>query len=308
MLLRKGLNFFFTIIIVLIGIIPIISIEVQATGQPTAELRFEESVQEVDVQPGEDGKVVFNGFARAVPPPEGSPRTIYVDLNSFTNQGWTTNIMPALMAIEPGEEAPFTVEVEVPPETSSSINATLKVTGVTGSATGRLTYGVEPINGTILIKQYFNFIILCKNSFKESLPDSEEKFELDIRNKGNGRDRISFEVVNQDELVNKDLSVTLSQEQIELDENDNITIKVFVQAGKGTKCLGKHNILIKVYSEQESSENSIPQIYTLTIKITDEDLDFINVFTISSILFIVILLILIILWRRRINKKRKLNK
>jgi uncharacterized membrane protein len=300
------------ILILLFSLCQIIPVNVSAVGKCNVELRWDEGqeVQYADVEPGESGIVVFWGVVSADLTVGGAIQDVRIELRVSSNEGWTATISPATVMLNPGtEEKAFSVEVEVPPETLTSENSIITVSGTAWAFPGSDNSQTEvpPITGAIIIEQYCRFEICCEKPYILIEPGNEARFEIFIRNEGNAKDEFEVTINNINDLVNEDLQIELDREMVQVPVNGNGTVIMVVKTPEtdmGEFVDYKQNIDIQVKSQADPA--SIPQTYTLTLRVKNQDILESEVFYDLIIVIIILVLIIVIIWQYR-KRKKELN-
>ena len=303
----KVIKSFLAILILLVGTVQIIPNNVEAIGDPVVNLRWDEGkeVQHANVAPGDSGNVAFTGTVSADIPAGGAFQDIIVNLRVSSEHGWSSSIEPSTILLDPGtEEAPFTVVVKVPPETSYYIDATIMVDGTAQPFPGSSTSEIDPLYGTIKIQQYYRFSLGSETEYIETSPGTDVIFELEIMNEGNARDKFSCEVANLDEITRNGFDVELSHSMVEIPEKGRLTIKISISVPEGSKGLGKTNIELKVNSEAQPQNERIYQNFVFTVKVTEDNIFLTTEFWSVIIGIIIIAVCVIIFWK---YKKRHDN-
>ncbi len=302
----KVIQSIFIILILLIGLFQILPNNSIAVGNPVVHLQFNEGeeVQQANVRPGESGEVSFHGTVSADIPAGGAVQDVQVYLRAATNQGWPTTITPAVIMLQLGtEEAPFIATVKVPIETSYGTESIIIIDGTAETFPGSSTSEVPPLAGTIKIAQYYRFALDCDAPTLKTTSGSDVTFELIIRNEGNGRDRFSIEVNNLDELTRKGFEIELSRSMIEIPEKGEQTVEITIKVPDGSKGVGKNNIELKVCSELEPLGQRIYQRYTLTLKVSEDNIFLSTDFWYIIIVIIILTVCIIIFWKYKKSKR-----
>lgn len=196
---------------------------VQASPVTNCMGQLSPNSQEVDVQPGKSGLVIFTGTitCSAIPP---SPNPIIVQLTASAG-GWPAAVSPpTLIFTGAGGDAPITLSVIVPIGTPFTANTKVTVTGTYSQ--GIL---LNPINleGLIKIKQYFRINALSELPVQEIAPGSTAVFNLKIDNLGNHQDEFEIIVTNLEELVAENWVISpIGKVTIESQQFKNLQITV----------------------------------------------------------------------------------
>ncbi|MCK5562295.1 MAG: hypothetical protein KAJ51_16970, partial [Thermoplasmata archaeon] len=202
----KVIQTLFLVFFILIGTVQIIPNNVRAAGEPVVNLRFDdgEEVQEASVGPGDPSYVIFHGTVTAQAGIGSNVQSVYVRLESSSQQGWTNSIHPEEFIVNSGESEPFEIGVKVPFGTSSDIEDTITVTGFAENyPSGSGGIEIPPIYGTIKIKPCYQVTLRPITNHIKTSPGSEVTFVLLIENNGNAINRFSIEIENHDELEEK---------------------------------------------------------------------------------------------------------
>jgi uncharacterized membrane protein len=287
----------------------IIPVNVAAVGDPEVTLEWDsgQEVQYADVRPGESGLTTFTGTVSADLPLGSAIQDVRIELRASSEHGWDTCITPETVILNPGnEEKSFSVTVQVPPETSTSVDAIITVWGTAWAFPGSDNSETEvpPIYGTIFVDQYCRFKIGSKQSFFDTEPGSEVQFDVFIRNEGNGQDQYQISIKNLDELEDDGFEVSIDREMIEVPEKGNGTVVVTVQTpegGLGEFVNYKKEIEIGVLSKHDLEMKYQHDILVVRVRndIILESDEFYN----FVIVIIIVVLVIIIIWQYRKRKK-----
>jgi hypothetical protein len=290
------------IIILVLGIIQIVPECVEAAGVPKISIIFDESILAFDVRPGSDCTEIITGRVISDEP----ARDVRVILQAYTDQNWMCTVDPTEIIVPPRSEAPFSIEIVAPPETSFYKPCTLYVEGTAGLYPGSSMYSIAPITGSLRVRQYSKFTMGCSKPIIETQPGAKEIFEVSIINMGNARESYNLEIVNIDNLDQDGFTVTISNSKIEVDEKDNATFQVKVTVPTGMDGMGTHNIEIQVKPEDMEVDDAQAQTFTLTAKVSEDKIVFTTEFQII-ILIVLIAIVVSILFIKFRRKKLKLK-
>ena len=299
----KAIRTICIILILLLSLCQIIPVNVSAVGDPVVELRWDDGqdLQYADVSPGSSGQVAFTGTVSADLAAGGAIQDVRVNLRARSEQGWTTSITPTVVTMNPGtEEAPFTVTVTVPPETSCQQSSMIIVDGTAEATPGTSSCEVPPITGTILIEQYHKFNLDSSNAYIETKPDSDIEFELTIFNLGNDEDKFSVRVLNLDSIEKNDFKISIIPEEIGIPEKGSGVIKIKVEVPEMD--FGVNEVIkfeVGVRSDLGYQYNPIEQTYEFRVRVKDEIIFFTTEFIISIILIIAVVVAIILIWKRK---------
>ena len=309
----KAIRTISIILILLFSMCQILPVNVSAVGKIIVELRWDEGheVQYADVSPGSSGLVTFAGTVSADLAAGGAVQDVRIELRVSSSEGWTATISPATVMLNPGtEEKAFTVEVEVPPQTTTSENSVITVGGTATAFPGSDNSQIEipPITGTIIIDQYFRYQVGCEKSYIETEPGTEVKFDLFIRNEGNAKDKFVILIDNAYDLENEDIKIELDRENIEVPSNGNGTFTVTIKTPEtelGIFVDYKKNIDVQVRSKVDPDETV--HTYLLTLRVKNQDILENENFYSFIIVIIVVVICIIIVWRYRKTQKQLLE-
>lgn len=169
----------------------------------TTSLRFDfpDEVGEVDVSPGANGTVIFQGTLECSSEFRMSV-SFSIEAQGNDTSDWVVGVSPSQVLLEPGTHpVPVTVFVYVPPETSVLDNGVVAVKAV-GTPWGT---GAQPTPATenflIKIKPFYILTVVCATPYKEVAPGSIITFGILLENRGNSADMFEVEVENKETLV-----------------------------------------------------------------------------------------------------------
>ena len=222
---------FKTLVVILLifsSFLHVIPIETEAVGEPVVTIKFLEREEEqvADVRPGEHGTVQFPGTVEARLPAGSNIQDVVVNLEGYTGEGWTVEINPSTVQVDPGGTATFSATVSVPPETSSEISDTLTVEGTAYAFPGTGDSSeVPPAHGSIRIAQFFMYGLDCKEPEKQATFDEQIDFDLIITNFGNGKDIFLIDIDNFEKLKVSEITARTSTQTPSVSEKSFFTIK-----------------------------------------------------------------------------------
>lgn len=285
--------------------IQLIPANVESVGPPKVYILMNEGeeIQEADVTPGQHGLVTFNCKVISEPQPGGNVQKYIVSITAISEQGWSTSVNPLQIAIKPGEEAPFQVDVTVPTQTSCEIIDEISISGKAVAYPGAMQTVLEPINGQVRVIQFCQLSVSSPNPDIKTSLNQRKAFNLRIMNTGNGRDTFSIEILNLDDLDRKGFTVTLSQEMIDIESHEEATIQVAVTTPASSGAIGKHEIELEVGSEGNNDGTTAKKYFALTMEIPGENILITYEFLISIIILIAIIVCVgYLLWKRKKKK------
>jgi hypothetical protein len=272
-------------------------------GLPTVTIDLVQDSQTAEVGPGDDGVVEFDGVVNVTRPPG---TRVVVSLTAEDTWGSAVASPSSILFSNDGQQG-FEVKIRAPSKESCESVGEVKVFGKWTLYPGGLSGPAEPQEGapgTIYIAQYYKYTLSGSKTFIETTPGAEEEFDLTIENRGNGEDSFSVSIINSDELSKKDIQVKLSVSQVELDEKQNMPIKVDVELPSGAKVIDYHSIRVQVVSNNGMQEGLPPQSFTFVIRVPDDDLFATTEFSMFLNIFVIILIVVFVVLFWRWHKKR----
>ena len=303
-MLGKVEHLIISIFIILMLLFQLAPCNVSAIG-PTLEVvaQFNEGEEEkyVDVSPGEHGRVLFHGTVTAEVV-GGTVQEIIVSLQATSEMGWIPTLDPPQMTLQSGETKPFKLVVTVPSESSCYLVDTVTIAGkgVVNPGTAQDTAG--PIHAYIRVNQFGRFNLSSPNPNLILSPNSKKRAEIQILNQGNCNDVYNIEILNLNELDCKSFHVSLSTNRLEVNEKSRARFFVFVRASTNARCLGVHEINIKVTSEQNFTNPLKPVYFDLAIQVSEHYFIYTTEFYILLVILLAVLAGYIIWYRKRIKK------
>jgi hypothetical protein len=232
-------------------------------GSPVAySISFSDMSVSLDVRPGASGV----GCTEMLISNEGAA-TIDVDVSM---SGGGVTISPGAVSVTIGGGANITVPVCAIAATSSN-HAQFQVTAI---AQGRESNTQqEPVNKsasfTAIIEQYARLSIRADQPYSEFCRDSILNTSFTVSNNGNGVDTILVEVLNQTDLENAGFTVALSQPQIEIDSQGEITVPITVRAGNATEIVEEGNYTLIVEAKTTLAGETEARSVTATLYIEE---------------------------------------
>lgn len=226
------------------------------------EVQFDEGedIQETESSPDEHTTVTFHGTVTAELVAGKRVQKIVVSLHATSDHGWSCVINPAQMTLNSGDTEPFTVVVTVPADTKTNTIDTITIGGKGVAFPGVFQDIIEPIQGTIvIIEHYHRFSLSSDKQNKNTCLDSTLIYNLTITNLGNCDDIFSLDISNFNDLMISQISVSLSTFTIEIAEKSSNVVNVIVSIPISEKCLGSHDIVIRVKCDLDSSGDTTPQ-------------------------------------------------
>jgi hypothetical protein len=289
-------------IIQLIFIILIPTFTLNTSGQflePTVELSFLDYQKNAEYS-GEYAEVTFNGLANVT---IISGTRVIVGFTASDTWGSAIVSPASLLFIEDGQQT-FSVSVRVSPGEKYNSEGQVRVDADWTVYPGTQSGDCNPVIGTIVVGQYFNFSLSSKTIEKEVPRGSETEFKLTITNNGNRIDSFSINVKNTDDLYDQGFIVELDTTNIEIPMGFSETITIFVQTPSKRNVLNENQIIIEVYSDGGMQKNVPAKEYAYTIKLTEKDSSIPKEFSTFIFLIVILIICLLIIWLWRRRKKK----
>jgi hypothetical protein len=260
--MRKMFAIGVTILVMLGGLGLMISEPVNAQYIPVASLTFDESIKSVDVSPGSDGTIVFNGTLHV----ECDYPTIteFNITGSAATENWTITISPSAVSLPGGtNEENVSVIVKVPLGTSGDVAGTIKIDGTTRTTTP-ISYSASFSNQVaVMVNKYYALSVTCSEPYKETTPDGNATFNISITNLGNAMiDDLKIDVENKDEIGNWTVIVSSTYLQIDEKETKNVTLNIITPHEE----INSQEIVINV-SSQTANLSKTYSIYVRVINV-----------------------------------------
>ena len=245
----------------------------EGLGEPFVMLEFDEgeAQQMAEVAPGKDAVVIFPGTVTAHMAAGSQVQNIVVNLYGSVEQGWPVTMDPVTIEMDHGGNESFTATVVVPADACCDRPAILQFRASAKSNPGAAVYyNIEPINGTILITQYYGFSLETKKSLKDAYIEDDVEFDLNVINDGNGRDMFSVRLVNQKEIENLGMTLSLNMDKFEIDGKSSETITLLITIPENNDCIGTHSMEVEVRSENENADstNLAPRSISFILKVS----------------------------------------
>lgn len=244
----------------------------EGVGEPFVMLEFDEgeAQQTAEVTPGENAVVIFPGTVTAHMAAGSQVQNIIINLYGSVDQGWPVTMDPVTIEMDEGGNESFTATVVVPADACCDNPGILQVRASAKSDPGAIYYNIEPINGTILITQYYGFSLESNKSLKDAYTGDEVEFNLNVINDGNGCDMFSASIVNRKEIENLGMASYLSMDKFEIDGKSSETMILLITIPENNYCIGTHSIEVEVRSENEKADsaNLAPRSFTFILKVS----------------------------------------
>ena len=258
------------------------------------------------VYPDSISKEYFNGTVTVSKPP--AIGIVQVQLDASTSAGWTAAVSPQTIPFTESGTVDIHIEVVIPQATPATTDNPQRV-HVTAIATFPGGSDQDTTEATINILQYFRISVQSVESLSK---DNPAEFNLDIYNRGNGKDSVKLEISPSSTHLESILTIsfeTPTTPQIQMDEY--ATVKVVVEYDYKDVEVKKYTIYIKATSIGSQKSDKIVEVeYSIGIQV--EELNIVNIIPrygtsiLGVIIFIIILISLIVVYRKM--KKRRTRK
>ena len=274
-------------------------------AKPDVTLHIDEDEAEVDVSANSDGMGEFNGTVVCNMKGVGqNVQSVKVELH--TDCEWPSGISPYEFTFEPGGESTreFTATVRVPNYNPASQGGTMEIWGLATPQPGTLEYYVDPIEGIIKIKPYSKFTFVVQEPsylkpIKAGEPGEKLDFILQVRNRGNFEDTFRLSLADNNSQIDKDWSITFSENDFTLDEQKEKMVEVTVEIPDFIWD-GRHRIVIECTScGSTEEENQITQFCTLYVDVEDAGIYGLGTWSWYALFIILAALIGFIVWKRK---------
>jgi len=189
-------------------------------AQPTGTIMLDCPESVAHVGPGENGTVKATGSVLVeMSGPGQSFQEVEVSLQ--VSSGWPATITPSTMTFLPedmGTSKHFEVFIRVPNFTSFTQSGEYIISGRMTPHPGTVSYNLQETKGIITIAPYTQLNLFSHNPCQDVIAGDIASCELSIRNEGNCRIHVSFEVKNYEELTDDGLNVSFPYNDIAIDE------------------------------------------------------------------------------------------
>lgn len=263
----KKWGVFLSLLILLIGLVPILSNVVGEETSAEFKIDIDQSEQTAKVAPGQKAVVTFTGVVECTKKGvEVGQKDITVNLETAAG-GWPWTLSPSTMVFEyEGGRATFATSVRVPSRTSSSISQVIRVFGTFSIEGEEEEYEIEPAYAIINIMQYYKFTVSGPDAFHQFDHDMALDYNLTVQNEGNGQDVIKVKFKEgYEELEADGFLLFWSQESITLAENESADIILNMIAPMKYEGRKDYKLNVTVYSFQALQMGAIPAESTYPI-------------------------------------------
>ncbi len=177
LVVRKATMSFILIVILLV--MPFISKEGRGVGAPVIQISLDSYRGTAYVAPGQDGIVTFTGTVTAQVPYQPDIQYLIVYLECDAG-GWPVTTPPEMMFTNEITEQSFQVQVKVPMGTSSTGNYSLTIGGTWRYSPGALGGTISTISAVIIVDQFYDFDIGCREAVQEAERSETARFLLNV--------------------------------------------------------------------------------------------------------------------------------
>ena len=224
-----------------------------------------------------------------------------VTLTTRVNNGWPTLISPQTLVFKGPGTQKFSVQVTVPPGTSSLVTGNLIVTG-SCKAPG-LSPVIASAGAVVTIGQYYKIRVESSEPSATVRSGETAKIELEIYNDGNGPVTFRLTVLDPPE----DIQVELENEQFSVGEDES-TIFSSRATPSPRASAGEHTIGIFVEAFNGLAEEGGSTTFNITTIVTTLTSE-IGYPTIAGIIVIAVIgVAVVVLWKMGKLKRLKLPK
>ena len=243
-------------------------------AQPSATITLDQSDQEANVGPGEDGIVRFTGQVEVqMVGPGSNVQMIVVTLEA--DCVWSTSISPTTMSFSAQDSSPrkFEVVVKVPNFTSATLTEEMTVWGTVKTIPGFMMYRIAPANGIITIKPYTMISLSSGEPYQQGERGESLGYDLRIKNDGNCPTQVDINISDYEGLQDKGWQINTHSEEITIEEGANETVsirfeippyapldtyeagvKATAHAGNNLTDHGTYDLFIEVVKEKKTEE------------------------------------------------------
>lgn len=276
---------------------------------PEVRIALFETRKIAQVSPNEPAEVVFECKLTVEFPKGYENPAAYINVSLNVVDTWGNSFLSQkYYFFKDDAEQLFNATVFVPPGKRFGNRGTVTILGKWFMEPTGFRDNVYPKNGVtarVDIGQYHNFTISCPKRKLTADIWEEKKFELQIQNTGNFLDVFQVEILNEEELSDNCINVYQSQYNLEIFDNRTETVKIISRPTDTTKCLGNHEIKVRVHSPKGEPNGVEPQDITFELEVPQEQIvnttEFQNCFLVS---IIAIVFVVFFTWRRRQRKKK----
>ncbi|MCU0799505.1 MAG: hypothetical protein MUC62_07525 [Candidatus Thermoplasmatota archaeon] len=206
----------------------------EAVGEMSVTAFFDRNSVDAHVDPERGGFVTFTGYVVPLFPFEVDGQYAIIRLTAEAG-GWETTDIPVLTATKVTNELMFSVSVLVPPETRASggdITQTLTVSGTWSYEPESRSGQVEPVEGFIVIRQYYMYRLSLDRSYVQVSPGTEFDIEIRIENQGNGDDEVEIDIEGREVLEEEGWTFQMNRTLFRLPYNGKVRMGMTITTPK----------------------------------------------------------------------------
>ena len=231
-----------------LGLLVSIDEDVEAVGAPVISIRLAQQKMTAYVAPGQDGIVTFTGTVTAQAPWSPNNQQIIVNLEGDAG-GWACTNPPELIFSKGQTERDFAITVQVPPESTHTLQRNLIINGTWHYEPGATSGTVDPVTALIYIAQYYDCDLDTSTPILEAEKGGYAEFVVDVINNGNANDEMILEVLNLDDLAYDDITIQMSDDVVSVPEKQSVELSLIATVKEGAS-LGGYTITVEVRSTQ----------------------------------------------------------
>lgn len=292
-----------SMILLTLVLIPAVAINVDggkpdgpSAGAPTIEIVIDQSRYQVDVEPGADGVLRVTGTIHCDLPPSTPPGQYCIVNLQADAGGWPVSVPPAFVFDRTHEEEDFSIEIQVPIETSQTTTGQLSVSGRWSYSPGVGGGTVPASTAIILVKPYSRLAFsFDKENNTASVGDWGE-LKITITNEGNAGDEVRLSIDD----VPEGLDAYLEEEYLRIPEKQSKTTILNFKQSSGTP--GTYQISISAEGLHNGSRSELQHSVVVQTK-----LSFKSMITTPFVIIPLVLVLIVagIIAFRLIRKKMK---
>ncbi len=233
-----------------------------------AAIILDQSEQEANVGPGENGTLIFTGRVEVeMVGPGSNIQMIVVSLSADCI--WPTTISPTTMTFQAQgpRQQNFTVTVQVPNFTSSSITEELTVGGTAKVVPGVRFYKIPPSKGIINISAYSILNLSSDDPEKESLRGESLLYLLNIKNDGNSNAQVKVGIDDYMGLTDKGWIIRGPSDDFLVEEGNDIIGEIHVIVPDGT-ALRTYQFVVNATSDAGTNATDFAE-YTFYVDVVN---------------------------------------
>ena len=260
---------------------------------PDISIVLDHYSMDVDVYPGTDGVMTFEGTVYCDLPPSTPPGQECLVFLIADAGGFAVSNPPALTFSRTISEERFSIEVQVPPKTSSSEQKELQVSGKWRYSPGTTQGIVEGTSADIIINPYCALKFGTEDPVKKASVGDWVEYDIVLKNDGNSDSNVTIEIKADDNI-----EVEIESYSIIVREKSEYRISL---RAKQTDGMGSSNaIYLKAISSLEGETNeATAELYLTTHTSIKNLLGLPFLIIISALLMIGAVIISIVVIRKR---------